>query len=466
MTTARIGGLPFWELRFDASGDPDPAAVTALLKGARACGVTDLVLLAHGWNNDRQLAGPAYEAFFGLLAVQARQAGPWADSIGLAGVHWPARRWPDEPVPDFAPAGAVPGPGPAPATLPGAVAVSAQPTPSGSPRPAGLDDATLGALRSTFPTGAPAIDRMAHLLLTRPTPARVDAFAAELRQFAVVIAGGFDDGESAAAQDDPASPPLPGMLHGEPAQVYGRFLDGLRRCGTPLGDAHGGGAAGLGDPLRGIWHGAKEALRQLTYWQMKNRAGVIGRAGLGPVLAQLPGAVPGVRIHLVGHSFGARLVSFAAAAAAPVRSVTLLQGALSRFAFAPTLPFAPGRSGALATMPAGVAGPVTACYSTNDSALGVFYPLASLAAGDDAAALPSLGRRWGALGFHGASAAGAPHATVAAAGRRDAYQFGHGRILNVDATGVVRRGGPPSGAHSDVLQPELTWLVLLGGGLV
>jgi hypothetical protein len=308
---------------------------------------------------------------------------------------------------------------------------------------------------------------MAQLLLTPPTPARVNGFAAEMGRFAAVVASGFDDGENTVTiEDQSPGPPPPGMLHGEPADVYLRFLDALRRCGTVLQEPPTTGAAGLADPIGGIWHGAKEALRQLTYWQMKNRAGVVGRAGLGPVLAHLPTAVPGVRIHLIGHSFGARLVSFAASVAPQVRSVTLLQGALSRWAFAPTLHFAPHRAGALAAMPPGVAGPVTICYSTNDSALGVFYPLASLAAGDDAAAVPSLTRRWGALGFHGATATNAPVVSVAAPGRRGAYPFEQGRILNVDATAVVRRGGPPSGAHSDVLQPELTWLVLHAGGLV
>jgi hypothetical protein len=35
----------------------------------------------------------------------------------------------------------------------------------------------------------------------------------------------------------------------------------------------------------------------------------------------------------------------------------------------------------------------------------------------------------------------------------------------VDASEVVRAGGPPSGAHSDIVHPELTWLVLLAAGL-
>jgi hypothetical protein len=29
----------------------------------------------------------------------------------------------------------------------------------------------------------------------------------------------------------------------------------------------------------------------------------------------------------------------------------------------------------------------------------------------------------------------------------------------------VRRGGPPSGAHSDIVHPELSWIVLAAGAI-
>ena len=40
------------------------------------------------------------------------------------------------------------------------------------------------------------------------------------------------------------------------------------------------------------------------------------------------------------------------------------------------------------------------------------------------------------------------------------YRFAAEQALNVDASDIVRAGGPPSGAHSDIVHPELTWLVL------
>jgi hypothetical protein len=46
------------------------------------------------------------------------------------------------------------------------------------------------------------------------------------------------------------------------------------------------------------------------------------------------------------------------------------------------------------------------------------------------------------------------------------YRFSARQALNIDASEIVRAGGPPSGAHSDIVHPELTWLVLTAGRIV
>ena len=281
------------------------------------------------------------------------------------------------------------------------------------------------------------------------------------------MAGDPDDGEG-----DPASQLVSGeprMLLDNPTTLFARYRDALVADGLVLDDG-GFGAAGLGDVLGGLLHGAKEALRQATYWQMKNRAGTVGRAGLGPLLGRLPA---GVRVHLAGHSFGARLVSFALtglpAGPSPVRpspvgSVTLLQGAFSHFAFASPLPFDAHRSGALAGMLERIDGPLVACFSEPDAANGPFYPLASFAAQEDAAAAVNPSSRWGAMGANGAQGVGATVVGIGAAGTR--YGFAPGTVLNIDASEVVIAGHPPTGAHSDIVHEQLTWVVLAAGGLV
>jgi alpha-beta hydrolase superfamily lysophospholipase len=161
----------------------------------------------------------------------------------------------------------------------------------------------------------------------------------------------------------------------DPAAVFDTFADRLAAAGVDFG---GGDDAGFSDSPSKLLHGAKEALRQLSYWKMKNRAGVVGQRGLGPVIGRLAAEFPPVRVHLIGHSFGARLVSYALAGVgdlqpSPIKSVTLLQGAYSRFAFTEALPFRSG-VGALAGRLDRVDGPLAVCFSRHDRALGTFYP--------------------------------------------------------------------------------------------
>ena len=40
-----------------------------------------------------------------------------------------------------------------------------------------------------------------------------------------------------------------------------------------------------------------------------------------------------------------------------------------------------------------------------------------------------------------------------------AYDFVAGRIHNLEASGVIREGGPPSGAHSDIAKPEVAHVI-------
>jgi hypothetical protein len=456
--TAEIAGLPFWELTFDADGDPDGGERDTFLAEVRARGLTDVILFAHGWNNDRRIANELFTRFFTVLAGQlpAEVRG----RVGLAGVVWPSLRWSDEPIPDFLADGS------------GAVGDTASLETSGlgaaaagsTPADPTLDATTLAELRAQFPAATAPLDEMAQLLAGPPSTATLTAFHRCLGEFSRLAHTGSDPDDGEGDKAGAGLPPgEPRMLLDDPTELFKRYRRALVASGVTLG-GQGGGTAGLGDALGGLLHGAKEALRGATYWQMKNRAGTIGRAGLGPLLGQLPA---GVRAHLVGHSFGARLVSFALAGLpdgpSPVRAVTLLEGAFSHFAFASPLPFDARRSGALAGRPTRITGPLVACFSEHDDAVGRFYPLASFAAQEDAANAVNPSSRWGGIGANGAQGVGATLEAIRPVGGR--YGFVPGAVLNVDASEVVRNGRPPSGAHSDIVHPEVTWVVLAAGGL-
>ena len=433
-----IAGRPHWEVGFDERGTPNQGEVNALLTELPGRDLTDLLVLAHGWNSDRGQARRLYQLYFqqvpGLLAQGGSQA-----RVGTLGVVWPSKRWADEPEPT----GELAGGGAA------GLGDAAEPAPP-PPDPDLVED-----LKDVF-TGDDqrrALDELARLLAERPEDpaalARFQDLMGELTRTADDDPAGEDHGETA-------------LLTDEPQEVFGRFADAVPQTGE-------GGAAGLGDAFGRLWNGAKEALRQLTYFEMKKRAGAVGRQGLGPLLGRIHQADPEVRIHLLGHSFGARLVSFALAglpeeADSPVKSLYLLQGAFSHFAFADALPMDRARGGALKGMAARVDGPLAASFSVHDLAVGKLYPLAALSSRDDAAGLDDQLFRWGGIGHDGAQAVEATVATLGPVGT--AYPFSSGRFVNLDGNGVINRGGPPSGAHSDIFHPELVWAGLAVAGLV
>lgn len=438
---AGIGARPYVELTFDAQGDAGPGAREAVF-GIEA---TDLLVFAHGWNSDRSTAIRLFDRFYA----------PFADLVGTGvrlgyvGVVWPSIRFADEPIPDFDARGAVPG---------------------GAAEPGhgtALDPVTRRALGAFWPGRAAELDRIAELLEERPTR-EVDftEFGALVRELAGV--DGVGTGDDLAAAFAPRE--VPDFLSGDVLRVCRDFTDALAEAGATFpaerpgaGDSpHRDFSAGGG--MRTLWNGAKEVLRQATYYQMKARAGVVGEHGLGPLLAELAGRRPALRVHLIGHSFGGRVVSFALRAlpsgARNVKSLTVLQGAFSHYAFADSLPHDRGRGGALRGLQGRVDGPLTACHSPYDSSLKVFYPLASRMAGDSAGLL-GFDARWGAIGHDGVQGVpGTPRLTLDAALRGGLPAAG---CVSVDAGSVVRRGGAPSGAHSDICHEELARLVVVAG---
>ncbi|MFI8423071.1 serine-threonine protein kinase [Streptomyces sp. NPDC085479] len=386
---------PYREIVFDKDGD-GPAGQGAELVALARRGVTDLVVFAHGWNNSPSGATRLYSDFF---APFPGLLAPGVEAA-YAGVVWPSMMFTDEPVPDFR------------------------------------------ALVTTLPEKERTIVRLTELVATAPAEEAAFAeFGALLRDLADVDGTGFA-GDRA----------VPDFLLADPVETCAVFTAAL--TGTVP-------AAVLGGGLGGLWKGGREALRQAAYYVMKKRAGHVGERGLGPLLAEVARAAPGLRVHLVGHSMGARLVAYGLrglpGALRPVRSMTLLQGAFSHYAFAARLPHDPGRSGALKDMQLRVRGPVVACHSRHDTALGVLYPLASRAARDSASLTESPARllardpRWGAIGWDGVHGVpGAARRTLATVLRDGVPASG---CVSVDAADAVR-------SHSDIRRPELARVVV------
>lgn len=437
------------EIRIDDDGDVDKDGERALHDAIKRDKPTELVIFSHGWNNSPDTARRLYNAFFSRVASMLTAHGKQNRRVMYVGVFWPSMRWSDEPIPDFEPGAVVDlGEGAGPAAGIGLAQKFDPPPPP--------DSELQERIRAAFPESlAPSVTELLALLETRPDDEDSLARARALVQTIAAATGPDDEGERdgdapEAALDDPNN------------DLFKNFARALEEERVDTGSA--GGAASFGDVVGRLWHGAQEVVRGLTYWQMKNRAGVVGEKGLGPLIGRLQAQHPGVNVNLVGHSFGARVVSYSlkALAASTVQSVTLLQGAFSHFAFASTLPMDAQRRGALAGQQDKVIGTVTACYSKFDLAVGVSYPLASMAKGDDAAALINPKFRFGGIGFDGHQE-GVEEFKLLKPGLK--YDFNGQKLVNIDAQRVVRNGKPPSGAHSDIIYDDMAWVVVSAAGL-
>jgi hypothetical protein len=139
--------------------------------------------------------------------------------------------------------------------------------------------------------------------------------------------------------------------------------------GTPAGP----GAAGWWEYLDPRW-----PLRLATVWQMKDRAGVVGSYGVGPILRDLMAKAPRARFHLVGHSFGCKVVLSALCydvPPRPVESALLIQPAISAYCFAADAG-GTGQPGGFREALKRVSGQILLTFSHQDSPLYRFFHLA------------------------------------------------------------------------------------------
>lgn len=439
MADPEMSVTPYWELTFDADGDVDTGQRDGLFEGVGRRGIGDLVVFAHGWNNDRSGATRLYSRFLAPFPTLAPKA-----KLGYVGVLWPSMRFSDEPIPDF------------------------KPVPAMAPSRPALDKHTRHALLEVFPGRATVVEQLARLLDQRPDEgASLEEFGRLVRLLVEVPPQGPQGAFTADTIAEGVPEGTPGMLCGDAVTVCADFAAALAEVETA------GVMTGIAVPPPQAWDGAHELLRQATYFAMKRRAGTVGERGLGRLLGELARTAPKVRVHLVGHSFGARLVSFALRGLPEgvhtVKSVTLLQAAFSHYAFTARLPHDTRASGVLNGQQKRIDGPLVCCHSKHDSALGTIYPLASRMAGDARTVLglsvnSLLGAKWGALGYGGIQAvAGTRSFKLADALKAQLPTSG---CVNIDAAAVVKRGGAPSGAHSDICHKELARVVLAAGRVV
>ncbi|MEO7069520.1 MAG: serine/threonine protein kinase [Nostocoides sp.] len=411
---------------------PDGATLVTTIA---ASGATDLFVMSHGWGNQAADAENLYAAMFPLIDA----ALPNAAGAAYLGVFWPSIWFPDAPAgqsAEVASAVAAGAPGQADAVQSGAeiataLAVSLPAHADALHTMGALIDAGVAAVDSGAPTDHDAALGTFHSLFQSV--------------FATPQQATEDSGESHLINT------------ADPRTAYAAVSEAMGSA-PPAADTQG-----LGDVFGTIWNGAKDALRVGSYYTMKGRAGTIGAQGLGPFLTRLHQAAPGLRVHLIGHSFGARLVSYSlagipSAAASPIASVTLVQGAFSHWCFTEAAQNPFGSAGGLCGVTDRVHGPYAATFTSADWAVGVWYPKASCLAGQDAQDYEGPGR-WagmGSDGYQGVSPTAALTLPLGAGTQLDA-----GTFYDVDANAVITDTSQSSfaGAHSDIRHPEVAALI-------
>ena len=437
----KLGDSPFAWAVFDKAGaSSDPAAADALQALVAQPGITDLVVIAHGWNNDSADARRLYATLWGNAAAALRAAGRDPAAFAVLGVQWPAKAY-------------------------------------DARYDGGEEFVATGGQGGAQALGDAADDGGALDI----SPERLEEMLAQVAAFVddAAFAGVAAAARTAAASREETAPhaffaAAMTALDYDPHEAdvelkqdlalfrQARTLDGandlLAAFSAPrtIDLAPGvGHAQGLGDIVKGVFNGARSgvawALNKLTYYTMKKRAGLVGQ-GLARALGGLhPDRA--LRLHLVGHSFGGRLVTSAAAALDAIpniefRSLTLLQAAYSHNGMTQG-------QGPFAAVIGKPTGAISFTHTHNDKACTVAYPIASRLNGDTAQALGDRNDRYGAMGANGPQLTGA---MMAADVTDTAFAPVAGKINRFLADGYVVKSAA-SDAHNNVTGPECGRLV-------
>ena len=425
-----LKGFPYFEVEFNKKGEsPNPQQVKALTDFLAEGGTSDLFVISHGWNNDMADARDLYTSFFDRArqVLDAKEVdGVRKRKFAIMAVLWPSAKFADKEL-----------------IASGAASV-------GSPITNDFLKGQLEDMKKVFntPKGRATLDKAKLLVpkLEDSKKARTE-FADLLRSLLpkksspdVDAAGDFSKlpgDEVLQRLSKPVSVTPPKPKSGGAAMIGG-----------------GGGAAGIGQFFSGIKSGAANLLNLTTYYQMKERAGIAGSTGVNQILGSIRKQNPKIKLHLIGHSFGGRLVTSAVAGSndqPPVRvdTLTLLQAAFSHYGF--SVNYDGSNDGFFRKVVAGefVSGPTLISCTENDMAVGKAYPLASLLGGQIAADLGDKNDKYGGIGRNGAQKTPeASDGTLLKVG--SAYQFQAGKLYNLNADAIIK-------GHSDICHNEVAY---------
>jgi pimeloyl-ACP methyl ester carboxylesterase len=427
LTTDDGESVPFYVIPFDKAGAcTGPRSLDDLV--ADAADATDVFCFAHGWNNDWPAATARYLRFVDQYVATRRARWNPPDREYrplLAGVFWPSTALVEEDrsAPDFA--------GSPDAGTGTGTGTGAQPQ----------QQAELQAIAEALGGEAPA---RFYDLATRDELSRAEA--TELARMLAPLLSGTDDELGEDVTRDVDADELIEIwtaVDRVNAPVQPRPRGGFVSSPAGAGPAPGPEVAGLLDLLN-----PRNIVRTSTVLLMKDRAGRVGGTGVAAMLRRLVDASDSSRVHLIGHSYGCKVVLSAlcngAAPRRQVESVLLLQPALSALCFARDT--GEGRPGGYRSALVRTRQPLVTTFSRHDDPLTKLFHLAARRRSDLGEAVIAAGpSRFAALGGFGPAALGAESATVGPALPPQPYdlsvQAGRPRVLAIKADDVIANHG-------------------------
>ena len=409
-------GFTFFPLTFDERGTLESAdEFDALVDNAKAAPpATDAIFLAHGFRNSVDDATTLYDTF--LRTLRGNLARPEFAALAsrrfvVAGVYWPSKPFRETYVDE--------------------------------------DSGTRG-LRDEREAMADVKAQLEQLKREDATPAQRRKLDKAIRLLPKLEG-------NPKAQDDFVELVL-SLLDGSPPDTTEGLPQVRTRPGSEiLADLRGPqeGTRGIGEVLGGIAGSVGKFLNLTKWYVMKDRSGTVGAVGVAGAVRALHAKCPGVRIHLVGHSLGGRLMAGCAKALGEtpklqVDSLMLLEAAFSHFGFsADNGRGTPGFFREVLTTQV-VKGPFVSTFSAEDTVVGNAYAIMSRLAGDSSRGIGDASDQFGGLGRNG------PLKTVEVATALlkkpgTPYEYRPGVINNLDGSGGLIKD------HGDVTNEAVTY---------
>jgi hypothetical protein len=421
--------FPWYMIPFDKRGScTAPLTRVDLFRQLREGRFTHIYLFSHGWNNDWKTAIGAYEDFMAGY-MQMRRASnlppPQPYRPLLIGVYWPSASLvlPWEKPPQIA----------------GATTFD-------------RDDTLVADHQQCVEAIADELaDEQRDRFYELSQLDRLDANAA--RELAQLLAPVYGAGDEETGDNSRVTPES--LLEAWNAVASSsddddeEVEDDLDEFGTVDG--------GVGEPDAAFlsYLNPRFAVRMASVWQMKDRAGRVGVVGVGPLLRSALSACD-ASVHLIGHSYGCKVLLTAVCKEPLTRSVQsmlLLQPAVSCLCFADDVD-GHGTPGGFRSAFDRIDQPILSTFSRHDFPLTKVFHLAlrrkrDLGEQRIAGAPPS---RYAALGGYGPFGCGAQAEEVEIKLPGNEYDIGN---QQVEVFGL--RGHEHIGGHNGVSNRSTYW---------